>query len=77
MKKNYYCIIVNYAFKTTINWLFNDIWYYLFIACFDQEIGPFQQTVVRAYYILKSKKINSVHFGVNCDVWRLTFEFAF
>ena len=21
--------------KTTINWLFNDIWCYLFIACFD------------------------------------------
>ena len=27
--------------------------YYLFIACFDQKIGVFQQTVVRLHYILK------------------------
>ena len=39
--------------KTTINWLFNDIWCYLFIACFDWKI-VFQQTVARVYYILKS-----------------------
>ena len=39
--------------KTTINWLFNDIWCYLFIACFDEKIGVFQQTVVRVSYILK------------------------
>ena len=38
--------------KTTINWLFDDIWCYLFIACFDCKIGVFQQTVVRVYYIL-------------------------
>ena len=39
--------------KTTVNWLFNDIWSYLVIGCFDWKIGVFQQTVVRFYYILK------------------------
>ena len=34
-------------FKTTVNCLFNDIWCYLFIGCFDWKIGIFQQTVVR------------------------------
>ena len=38
--------------KTRVNWLFNDIWCYLFIACFDWKIGIFQQTFVRIYYIL-------------------------
>ena len=38
--------------KTTTNWLFNDIWCYLFIACFDWKIGIFQKTVVRVCYIL-------------------------
>ena len=32
--------------KTKVNWLFNDIWRYLFIVCFDWKIGIFQQTVV-------------------------------
>ena len=36
-----------------INWLFNDIWCYLFIACFDWKIGFFHQAVARVYYILK------------------------
>ena len=40
--------------KTAINWLFNDIWCYLFIACFDWKIGVFKQTVVRVYYILNA-----------------------
>ena len=40
--------------KATINWLFNDMWCYLFIACFDWKTGIFQQTVVRVYYILKA-----------------------
>ena len=31
-------------FKTTANWLFNDIWCYLVIGCFDWKIGLFQQT---------------------------------
>ena len=39
--------------KTTINWLFNDMWCYLFIARFDWKIGVSQQTAVRVYYILK------------------------
>ena len=39
--------------KTTINWLSNDIWCYLFTACFDWKISVFQQTSVRVYYILK------------------------
>ena len=38
--------------KTTINWLFNDIWCYLFTACFDWKIVVFQKTFVRVYYIL-------------------------
>ena len=41
-------------FKTTVNWLFNDIWYYLVIGSFDWKIGVFQQIVVRVYYILKA-----------------------
>ena len=38
--------------KTTVNWLLNDIWCYLFIAYFEWKINVFQQTVVRVYYIL-------------------------
>ena len=40
--------------RIIINWLFNDIWCYLFIACFDWKIGVFQQRVLRVYYILKN-----------------------
>ena len=29
--------------KTTVNYLFNDIWCYLFTACFHWKIGVFQQ----------------------------------
>ena len=35
--------------KTTINCLFNDLWCYLVIDCFDWKIGVFQQTVVRGF----------------------------
>ena len=42
-------------FKTTVNWLFNDIYCYLVISCFDWKIGVFQQTVVRVYRILKGR----------------------
>ena len=42
--------------KTTINWLFNDIWCYLLIACFDWKICVFQQIVVRVYYILNESR---------------------
>ena len=41
------------SFKATVNWLFNDIWCYLVVGCFDWKIGVFQQTIVRVYYILK------------------------
>ena len=34
-------------FKTTVNWLFTDIWCYLVIGCFDWKIVVFQQTVLR------------------------------
>ena len=34
-------------FKTTVNWLLNDIWSYLAISCFDWKICVYQQTVVR------------------------------
>ena len=43
--------------KTTITWLFNDIWCYLYIVCFDWKIGVFQQTVAMLYYVFKRKKI--------------------
>ena len=36
----------------TVNWLFNNIYCYLFIACFDWKSGVFQQTVVRVHYTL-------------------------
>ena len=39
-------------FKTTVNWLFNDMWRYLVIAFFDWKIGVFQQTLVTVYCIL-------------------------
>ena len=38
--------------KTTVNWLFTDIWCYLIIGCFDQKFVVFLQTAVRVYYIL-------------------------
>ena len=38
--------------KTTINWLFNNIWCYLFVAYFYRKVSGFQKTVVRVYYIL-------------------------
>ena len=34
-------------FKTAVNWLFNDIWCYLAIGCFEWKICIFQQTVQR------------------------------
>ena len=33
--------------KATVKWLFNDLWCYLPIACFDWKIAVFQQTVVK------------------------------
>ena len=37
------------SFKTTVNWLFIDIWRYLVIGCFDLKIGVVQHTIVRVY----------------------------
>ena len=46
-------------FKATVNWLFNNIWRFLVIGCFDWKIGVFQQTVLRVYYILKYANVIS------------------
>ena len=46
--------------KRKINWLFNDKWCYLFIACFDWKIQVFQQTVVRVYNILNTNSNQGV-----------------
>ena len=47
-------------FKTTVNCLFNYIWRYLFIGCFNWKIGIFQQTVVRGFVVSLTKiDINS------------------
>ena len=47
--------------KTTINRLFNEIWCYLIIACFEWKIDVFQQTVVRDYFTLKKLVIERVY----------------
>ena len=39
--------------KTRANWLFTNIWCYLFVAYFNWKIGLLQQTVAWVYYILK------------------------
>ena len=49
--------------KTTVNWLLNDTWCYLFIACFDWKISVFQKGVVRIYCILKMGIFN--HFSLH------------
>ena len=38
-------------FKTTVNCLFNDIWCYLIIGCFDWKISVVQQTVVWGFIL--------------------------
>ena len=38
--------------KTTVNWPFNDVWCYLVIGYFDQNIAIFQQTVIMIYLYL-------------------------
>ena len=46
--------------KTTLNWLFNDIWCYLVIVSFEWEIGIFKQTVVRdLLYPEKAKDVEA------------------
>ena len=51
--------------KTIVNWLFNDIWCYLFIACFDWKIGVFQQKVLRVYDILNPNLIKHFLDAIN------------
>ena len=55
--------------KTTINWLFNDVLCYLFVAFFDWKIGFFQQTHVRVYDILKT--------GMANVLWAITLLFEY
>ena len=38
-------------FKTSVNWLSNDIWCYLVIVCFDWKIGVFQKIVLRGFIV--------------------------
>ena len=52
--------------KTRINWLFNDIRCYLFIACVNWKIGVFQQRLFRVYYILK-RVISSLFLNSFCS----------
>ena len=61
-----YCKIIQkkYATKTTLNWLYNDIWCYLDIGYFDWKTDVFQQTVIRVYYIFKFDK-----YVQNCNFW--------
>ena len=39
------------SFKTTVNWLFNDIWCYSVMGCFDWKINVFQQTVKKGFIV--------------------------
>ena len=45
-KKNLCCS------KATVNWLFNDIWCYLVMGCFNWKLFVLQQTVVRGLLYL-------------------------
>ena len=59
--------------KATVNWLFNDVWYYFLIASFDWKIGVFQQTVVRVYYILNTEPPAQVFFYKFCEIFKSIF----
>ena len=39
-------------YKTTTNWQFNDLWCYVFNACFDWKIGIIHETVVKGFYYI-------------------------
>ena len=56
------------------NWLFNDIWCYFFIACFDWKIGVLQQTVVRVYYILHGNIVTEEILSLFLSVKFLSFS---
>ena len=51
-------------FKTTVNWLFNDIWRYLGTGYFDWKIS---ETIERVYYIHKGniKQYSSIGYEGN------------
>ena len=51
--------------QTTINWLFNDIWCYLFFACFDWKIGVFQQNNCKGLLYPQSKSIEQFEWLVS------------
>ena len=53
-------------FKTTVNCLFNIIWCYLVIGCFDKKIGIFQQTVVRG--LLKDLPTIEIKYCRNLNI---------
>ena len=55
-------------FKTTVNWLFNDIWCYLVVGCFDWKIVIFQQIVVRVYYILNFSNA-TLRYAYSYFIW--------
>ena len=59
-------------FKTTVNWLFNDMWCYLVIAFLDWKIGVFQQAVVRFNCILK--RSTSANFRLDEDVLKTSWR---
>ena len=50
-------------FKTTANWIFNDIWCYLVIGCFDWKLDVFQKTVLRG--LLCPQKENEMLYNKN------------
>ena len=45
--------------KTTINFLFNDIWCYFFIACFIQKFAFFRKQLKRFIISLNDLVLNS------------------
>ena len=49
-------------FKTTVNWLFTDIWCYLVIGCFEWKTVVFRQTLARVYYILNDTHREKMYF---------------
>ena len=60
---------------TTVNWLFNDKWCYLLIACLYWKISFSRQTIVWVYYILKP---SLMYFLIYCgfDVETISSKFS-
>ena len=61
----------NIPFKTTVNWLFNDIWRYLVIGCLDWKIANFQQTVVTGLFYPWFNSLNTIKYSVSFPPTRL------